>query len=487
MSQRPRNTGRIIEGRSFYRLADVVIDQQPCQGTACFVARQRDSQRWAEAERSDPRVYCLGRCYAAPAAADDCSKPLIEIACDTPVVLPRIIRGATSELKGYRDDGGYLGLARALAIGAEATLAEVERSALRGRGGAGFPTGHKWRAARAQPAGPRVVVVNADEGDPGAYIDRIILEDDPHAVLEGMAIAAFAIGAQAAQVYVRREYPTALASIRTAVAEAEDAGILGKAILGEGPPLSVTVVEGKGSYVCGEETALLNALEGRRPTVRARPPFPTEHGLFGAPTVVNNVETLAAVPWIVRNGGRAYAALGSGTSRGTKVVSLNSLFRRPGLYEVEFGMPVTDIVDGLGGGLVGGALKGLIIGGPLAGILPPQLLDTPLTFDELRSVGAGVGHGGMVAFDDTMPIAELVHHVFRFGAYESCGACTPCRVGAARIEEMFAPAAPIDRSEWQSTVHALGATSLCGHGSGLAEFARSVVTHYGEELAACYA
>lgn len=485
MRQPSRGTGRLIDGRSFYHLADVVIDHQLCQGTACFVAQQRNSLRWAQAERSDPRVYCLGHCYAGPAAAVDRWRPVTEIACDTAIILPRIARSVKSDMNSYRLDGGYGGLARALTIGPEATLAEVEASRLRGRGGAGFPTGAKWRAARTHPAGPRAVVVNADEGDPGAYIDRILLEDDPHAVLEGMAIAAFAIGAQEAHVYVRREYPIALVAIRKAVAEAEGAGVLGKSLLGEGPPLSVTVVEGKGSYVCGEETALLNALEGRRPTVRARPPFPTEHGLFGAPTVVNNVETLAAVPWILHNGGHAYAAMGYGTSRGTKVVSLNSLFRRPGLYEVEFGTPVTEIVDGLGGGLVDGGLKGLLIGGPLAGILPPHLLETPLAFDELRGIGAGVGHGGMVAFDHNTSIVDLVHHVFRFGAYESCGACTPCRVGAARVAEMFAPGASVNPAEWRSTVHALGATSLCGHGSGLAEFARSVIAHYGTELAAC--
>ena len=487
MRQPPRGTGGHIDDRSFYHLADVVIDRQPCQGTACFVARQRDSLRWAEAERSEPRVYCLGRCYAAPAAADDCAKPHIETACDTAVTLPRVALGVESDLNSYRNSGGYRGLARALTIGTEATLAEVERSGLRGRGGAGFPTAQKWRATLAQPAGPRAVVVNADEGDPGAYVDRVLLEDDPHAVLEGLAIAAFAIGAREAHVYVRREYPIALAAIRKAVSDAEEAEIIGTSLLGEGPPLSVTVVEGKGSYICGEETALLNALEGRRPTVRARPPFPTEHGLFGVPTVVNNVETLVAVPWILHNGGHAYAAMGYGTSRGTKVVSLNSLFRRPGLYEVEFGAPVTDIVDGLGGGLVDGELKGLLIGGPLAGILPPHLLDTPLAFDELRRVGASVGHGGVVAFDDTTSIVDLVHHVFRFGAYESCGTCTPCRVGAIRVEEMFTPGASVNPTEWRSIVHALGTTSLCGHGSGLAEFARSVIAYYGTELASCRA
>ncbi|MGV0871228.1 complex I 51 kDa subunit family protein [Mycolicibacterium sp. XJ879] len=370
----------------------------------------------------------------------------------------------------------------------EATLAEVDRSGLRGRGGAGIPTARKWRAARAQSEGARVLVVNADEGDPGAYIDRYLLEGDPHAVLEGMAIAAVAIGAQRACIYVRREYPRALATVRAAVAEAEAAGILGDALLGHGPPLTVSVVEGKGSYVCGEETALLNALEGRRPMVRARPPYPAQSGLHGVPTVVNNVETLAAVPWILRHGGTAYARLGSGTSTGTKVVSLNSLFRRPGLYEVEFGIPLREIVEGLGGGLVDDDLRGVIVGGPLAGIVPPTLLDVAFTFDDLRGIGAEVGHGGIIGFDDTTPVGELVHHVFRFGAYESCGACTPCRVGAARIEQLFSGV--LDEAgdaEWRSTVRALAATSLCGHGSGLAAFARSVMTHYGEDLDSCRA
>lgn len=476
------------QGESFYHLADVSIGTQHCQGTACFVARNRNPARWAEAEASEPRVYCLGRCYAAPAAADDLSRPAVQIACDTPVVVDRVSRGASPHLSAYRDERGYEGLARALALGPEATLAEVETSGLRGRGGAGFPTGRKWRAAHYQPDGRRVVVVNADEGDPGAYIDRFLLEDDPHAVLEGLAIAALTVEADRGYIYVRREYPHALAAVRAAVAEAEGAGILGDALLGHGPPLTVSVVEGKGSYLCGEETALLNALEGRRPMVRARPPYPVEHGLHGLPTVVNNVETLAAVPWILRHGGTAYAAMGSGTSKGTKAVSLNSLFRRPGLYEVEFGIPLREIVEGLGGGLVDDHLRGVIVGGPLAGILPPALLDVPFAFDDLRRLGAEVGHGGIIAFDETTSIGELVHHVFRFGAYESCGACTPCRVGTARIEELFSSYLDeAGRHEWQATVRALAATSLCGHGSGLAEFARSVIAHYGKELDSCHA
>ena len=325
--------------RSFFHLASVPIATQACQGTACFVARHRHPDRWADAEAGDSRVYCLGKCYVSPAVATDDVRPNVTVDATEAVVLGRIAAGRPAELDAYLADGGYAALEGALAMQPDAVVEEVEASGLRGRGGAAFPTGHKWRAARARVAPIKCVVVNADEGDPGAYTDRVLLEDDPHAVLEGLAIAAVAVGARRAYVYVRKEYPQARQRLTGAVAEARDAGVIGDALLGTGPSLDVNVVEGEGSYVCGEETALLNALEGRRPEVRARPPYPTEQGLFGWPTVVNNVETLAAIPWILRHGGAAHAALGTGTSTGTKVVSLNSLFRRPGLYEVELGIP----------------------------------------------------------------------------------------------------------------------------------------------------
>jgi NADH:ubiquinone oxidoreductase subunit F (NADH-binding) len=473
---------------SFFHLAGVPLTDQVCQGTACFVARHRDPRRWAEGESAEPRVYCVGRCYLSPAAATDDARPHVEVDAGEAVVLGRVAAGGSPALDAYRSDGGYRGLERALALPKEDVVGEVEASGLRGRGGAAFPTGRKWRAALDQDAAVKYVVANADEGDPGAYIDRVLLEDDPHAVLEGLAIAAVAVGAQEGFVYVRKEYPAARARLEAAVAEARDGGVLGPALLGAGPAFDVTVVEGEGSYVTGEETALLNALEGRRPGVRARPPFPVEHGLFGCPTVVNNVETLAAIAWILRHGGAAYAAKGTPTSPGTKVVALNSLFRRPGLYEVELGLPVRDVVERLGGGLADGELAGVLIGGPLAGVLPPRLLDTPLAFEELRAVGCELGHGGVVAFDGHTSIAELAHHVFRFGAYESCGTCTPCRVGAARVEAVFRaaleapPLAATAATEWREIVDVLAATSLCGHGTGLAAFARSLMVHYGTEL-----
>jgi NADH:ubiquinone oxidoreductase subunit F (NADH-binding) len=268
-------------------------------------------------------------------------------------------------------------------------------------------------------------------------------------------------------------------------------GLLAALGSGRGFSLDVELHAGKGSYVCGEETALLNAIEGRRPEVRARPPYPPDAGLFGRPTLVNNVETLAAVPWIVEHGGDAYHELGFSGSRGTKVLSLNSLFRRPGLYEVEFGLSVREVVEDLGGGLSSGRLKGIIIGGPLSGVIPPTRLETPPGFEELRAIGASVGHGGVIAFDERTSIPELVHHVFDFGAYESCGKCTPCRLGTRRIEAMFRAIVAGDRPphgrEWRELIDVLAQTSLCGHGAGLAEFAASIVRHYASEVDPCFA
>jgi formate dehydrogenase iron-sulfur subunit len=339
---------------------------------------------------------------------------------------------------------------------------------------------------------PKYMVCNADEGDPGAYIDRFVMEDDPFGVLEAMAVAGRAVRADRGYIYLRREYPEAFASLQRAIDGAREEGILGPDVLGRGDfSFDVEVVVGEGSYVCGEETALLNAIEGRRPEVRVRPPYPGSRGLFGCPTLVDNVETLVNIPWIVRHGGDAYAALGRGESRGTKVVSLNSLFARPGLYEVELGIPVRRIVEDLGGGLRTGELAGVIVGGPLAGVIPPALLDVPLTFEDLHAIGAALGHGGVVAFDENTTIAELVHHVFAFGAYESCGKCTPCRVGSGEVEATFAQVldegrASGPRRSFDGIVAALHSTSLCGHGSGLAEFAQGVARNFPEELDSCF-
>jgi formate dehydrogenase iron-sulfur subunit len=335
-------------------------------------------------------------------------------------------------------------------------------------------------------------VANLDEGDPGAYIDRFIAQDDPFALVEGMAIAAYAVGAAWGYLYVRCEYPDAIARLQQALNEARSSRLLGPCVLDTDFSFDIELIVGAGSYECGEETSLLNSIEGRRPVARVRPPYVAECGLWGLPTIVNNAETLACVPWILRHGADAYAILGIPDSRGTKVLSLNSLFRRPGLYEVEFGISLREIVDKLGGGLSRGNLLGLMVGGPLAGMVPPHLLDTRLGFAEMRAIGASVGHGGVIAFDDRTTIPELIEHVFAFGANESCGQCTPCRLGTRRIEEIFAgvlrgAAAAAEGRESEAIVTALKLASLCGLGTGLGEFAESIIRHYSQELRACFA
>lgn len=481
---------------SFFHLPSGSVSGRACCGTACFVARHRNSRRWQNAVAGGPRVYCLGQCFASPAVAPPTGKsvrPRVEVRARQGVVLGRLAAGGARTLDEYSALGGYQALDKALKHPAEQVLQAVETSGLRGRGGAAFPTGRKWRALAAEPIAEKHVIANADEGDPGAYIDRFLMEDDPFSLIEGMTLAAYATGAKSGWIYLRGEYPTAAIVLRAAIDEARTAGLLGPAVLGHADfGFDITLHVGRGSYVCGEETALIHALEGKRPEVRARPPLPTTQGLHGQPTVVNNVETLVSVPHIVAGGGEAYRELGFSSSRGTKAVSLNSLFARPGLYEVEFGVPVRHLVEELGGGLQDGDLKGVLIGGPLAGVIPPHLLDTLFGFEELRAIGAAVGHGGIVAFDQETSIAALVHHVFSFGAHESCGKCTPCRLGSSRIEEIFRLALEgekttrEDHAAWLEFLSALKWASLCGHGTGLAEFGESVVRHYGKELASCF-
>jgi NADH:ubiquinone oxidoreductase subunit F (NADH-binding) len=477
---------------SFYHLPKEGNAEQFCQGTACFVARHMNPERWSAAVSGEQRVYCLGNCFAAPSSSKDTGRPRIEIRSHEPVILGPIVDGPIRSFAAYAAQGGYRALEQALSRPREDLLRAVEISGLRGRGGAGFLTGKKWRSVAERCAPETFVIANADEGDPGAYIDRFLLEDDPHRLIEAMAIAGYAVGGTKGYIYLRKEYPQACVVIDQALAEARREGCLGDRIFRSGFSFDVELIVGRGSYVCGEETALLNSIEGRRPEVRLRPPYPSESGLFGKPTLINNVETLANIPWIVRKGGDAWRRLGFSNSRGTKVLSLNSLFQSPGLYEVEFGIGVRQIVEELGGGLKTGTIKGVIFGGPLAGIVPPHLFDTPLGFEEFASIGASVGHGGVVAFDERTSIAELMRHVFDFGAYESCGKCTPCRLGSRRIERLFQQVIeagrvpPYEKKECNEIVSVLAMTSLCGLGTGLAEFARSAMRHYAEELEPCF-
>ena len=287
---------------SFYHLNGADLSGAYCQGTACFVARHLNPDHWSKAEVQSPRVYCLGKCYAAPSAAADESRPRIEVRSASAVVLERVATGGARTLQDYRAHGGLEAIERAIRLSPEQIIDEIEASDLRGRGGAGFPTGAKWRTVSQQESGEKFVVANFDEGDPGAYVDRFIIEDDPFCLIEGMVIAAFAVGASRGWIYARCEYPQAINSLRRALANARDGGILGSNVLGTSISFDIELIIGGGSYECGEETSLLNSIEGKRPVARARPPYVAEHGLWGMPTVVNNVETLGqramdSSPW----------------------------------------------------------------------------------------------------------------------------------------------------------------------------------------------
>ncbi|HET8680329.1 MAG TPA: NAD(P)H-dependent oxidoreductase subunit E [Micromonosporaceae bacterium] len=510
-----------------------------CEGTSCLAAT--GGEHVARLERvlgvrrggcapdgsvSLEAVRCLGYCYASPAALDGdvprvgpdlgglltngeaaagdfaaaTAGPAIPFASTVrrPVVLAGLAGG----------EPAWRVWPEVLAAGAvDRVLAEVTASGLRGRGGAAFPVAAKWTAAAREPA-PRYLVVNGDEGDPGSYCDRLLMERDPHRVLEGMALAALAVGARHGLVLVRSEYPAALERLRVAVREACAAGHLGEDVHRSGIDFDVEIVEGAGSYVAGEETALLHALEGLRGDVRPRPPFPTTRGYLGRPTVVNNVETIAAVPWVVRHGGAAYARLGRPEEPGTKLVCLSALFRRPGVYEVELGVPLRHLVEDLGGGLrPPHTLRALQVGGPLGGFLSPDQLDLPLLSGPLARAGAALGHGSLVAVDTSMPAVTLLRHMWAFGAAESCGACAPCRIGtrhglelaeqaerAERAErgERAEPAMPAKRATGDGTatvaaaqeplLDVMGVASMCAFGRGLADAVRSLTRVYRDEL-----
>ncbi len=341
-------------------------------------------------------------------------------------------------IEDYVARGGYEALTRAVQMKPDGIIAEVERSGLRGRGGAGFSTGLKWKFTRAAPGTPKYVVCNADEGDPGAFMDRSVLEGDPHSVLEGMVICAWAVGASEGVIYCRAEYPLAVRRLGVAIEQARAAGYLGKDILGSGLDFEVRVKEGAGAFVCGEETALLASIEGRRGMPRPRPPFPAQKGLWGKPTVINNVETFANVPWILVHGADAFARHGVGRSRGTKVFALAGKVRKGGLVEVPMGMPLRELVAEIGGGVgEGRRIKAVQMGGPSGGCIPAELLDTPVDYESITATGAIMGSGGMVVLDDTSCMVDVARFFLHFTQSESCGKCPFCRIGTKRMLEIL--------------------------------------------------
>ena len=371
----------------------------------------------------------------------------------------------------YLNHEGYQALRQVLAANDGSKVIETMiASGLRGRGGGGFPTGMKWRFTRTAPGDKKYVICNADEGDPGAFMDRSVLEGDPHSVLEGMAIAGFAVGADEAYIYCRAEYPLAIKRLRIAIAKAEERNLLGKHIAGSSFDFKVKIKEGAGAFVCGEETALILSIEGRRGMPRRRPPFPAQAGLWGKPTNINNVETLANVPWIVRNGAEAFAAMGTENSKGSKVFALAGKIKRGGLVEVPMGITLREILEEVGGGSNTGApLKAVQMGGPSGGCIPAQLFDTQVDYDKVTRTGAIMGSGGMVVMDATSCMVDIARFFLDFTQKESCGQCTPCRLGTKRmleiLERICAGKGEIeDLARLESMANTVRNSSLCGLG-----------------------
>lgn len=336
-------------------------------------------------------------------------------------------------LEDYRAHGGYKGLERALSVGSDAILNEVTASGLRGRGGAGFPTGIKWKTVAQAKADRKFIVCNADEGDSGTFADRMIMEGDPFLVIEGMTTAGITVGATRGYIYIRSEYPHAVEAMNAAITAARRGGYLGDKIGGSTYSFDLEVRVGAGAYVCGEETSLLESLEGRRGLVRAKPPLPAHHGLFGKPTVINNVLSFAAIPFILAEGAKTYADFGMGRSRGTMPIQLAGNIRQGGLFETAFGVTLGELVDDIGGGtFTGRPVRAVQVGGPLGAYFPRALFDTPFDYEAFAARDGLIGHGGIVVFDDSVDLRKQARFAMEFCAVESCGKCTPCRIGSTR-------------------------------------------------------
>jgi NADH-quinone oxidoreductase subunit F len=353
-------------------------------------------------------------------------------------LLRRLGRVDPASLGSYRAAGGYEMLRRALHLGPQGVIREVRDARLMGRGGAAFPTHVKWDAVAANPVRPKYVVCNADESEPGTFKDRVLMEADPYSLVEALTIMGYACGAEQGYLYIRGEYPTAEARLRHAVDTARAHGFLGADVMGEGFAFDIEISRGAGAYIAGEETALINSLEGKRAEPRNKPPFPAQSGLFGKPTAVNNVETLLSVLEILRVGGPAYAAVGTEASTGTRLFCLSGCVEVPGLYEYDFGATLRDVIDGAGGVAGRRPLQAVLLGGAAGMFVGPDSLDMPLTFEGVRAAGATLGSGVVLVLDDTVSVPDLLRRITRFFRDESCGQCVPCRVGTVRQEELIA-------------------------------------------------
>ena len=453
--------------RAFHPDLGAAPQERICVGTSCFL---RGALLPGSAEQA---ADCLGHCDQSPCRMDPqgrvfgragdalpAARPSVRCTASEAVVTARLIRGDASEFAAARREGVYETLERALAEPPDAITTAVERSGECGRGGAAYPTAAKWRAVDASK-GATVVIANGDEGDPGSFVDRLLMEEDPHGVLEGIALCAHAIGAREAIVFIRAEYPRAVERMQQAIDAAGRAGVLGRCMFGGPVSLEVRVARGFGSYVCGEETALLEALEGRPGEVRVRPPYPAESGLAGRPTVVHNVETLVALPWIVRHGPEAFRRLGCGRATGTKALSLSTGFAAPGVVEVELGRSLASLIE-QEAATASSELGAVLVGGPMGSLLFPDEWDRPLDYGEAGD-GLRLGHGGLVAIPRDVDWNALLAHLVGFVARESCGKCLPCREGSQQLRARV--------REGRTSLESLGpifdvmeAASLCAFG-----------------------
>lgn len=392
-------------------------------------------------------------------------------------------------LDDYRAHGGFAGLDKALGLKPAEIVAEVMDSGLRGRGGAGFPAGIKWKTVSEAPAAQKYVCCNADEGDSGTFADRMLMEGDPFTLIEGMVLAALATGASKGLIYLRSEYPHAIATMKEAIARATAAGYLGGNVAGSGRAFTLEVRVGGGAYICGEETSMLESLEGRRGMVRAKPPIPALKGLFGQPTLVNNVLSFAAVPWILAHGGKAYNAFGTGRSRGTQPFQLGGNVARGGLFELPFGASIAELVEDIGGGTRSGRpVRAVQVGGPLGAYLPVGRFDLPLDYEALAAAGAMLGHGGVVVFDDSVDMAVQARFAMEFCALESCGKCTPCRIGSTRGAELIERIRKGEESENNLKIlndlcEIMRDGSLCALGGLTPMPVTSAINHFPEDFA----
>ncbi len=474
-----------------------------CNGSACLCAGTQEKLHGNLATQFKKEeighICCLGRCHQGDAFqyqgknySSQSAEAIAELvktgqgdAEDRYAVVshlqPAQLTAAWPGMAAY-----YEPLKELLGKGRDWLQSELKDSGLRGRGGAGFPLHLKWQSCREATGAVKYIVCNADEGDPGAYIDKYLMERQPHSVLLGMMVAGWFAGAETGVLYIRAEYPDSVTIIDDAVEELQQAGLLGKDILGSGFNFNFKTIKGAGAYICGEETALLASIEGQRPEVRVRPPFPTIEGLYRRPTIVNNVETFANIRAILALGGKDYARVGTAASTGPKLVSLDSHFVKPGIYEVAMGTPLRTVIDAAGGWKT--EIKAIQVGGPLGGIVPVSHIDDlTVDFESFKKAGFLLGHAGVVSIPATFPMVEYVEHLFKFTADESCGKCFPCRLGSTRGKELIAKARTdasykIDRTLINDLLDTMEQTSLCALGGGVPLPIKNALHHFAAEM-----